>query len=133
MTVISPLIQEAYGVVFTYQLVGEEPYVRLDGRSSAVLRWRGICVVCGNSFECLSFRAPKNLPRSCGIHRPWTAHASICVNSSALFRQATAGSVAFWRAAIGILVSLRQFASICVNLLPKLTHRLQEHFGPTFL
>lgn len=63
------ITDKAAGYVHTYVLTAIAPHTTWSGHASALLYWRGSCVVCGGIVVALSGRRPKELARTCMAHR----------------------------------------------------------------
>ena len=61
---------KAKGYIHTYRLAAIRPYTSpRTGHETALLHWRGSCVVCGTGFIAITGRRPRELARTCLDHR----------------------------------------------------------------
>lgn len=52
-----------------YELLAVEPYVRLDGAITELLRWEAMCAKCGATFHTTSTKKISSISRRCPEHR----------------------------------------------------------------
>jgi hypothetical protein len=58
----------------TFEAIATEPYTRLNGAASLLVRWHGSCAACGTAYEVMGSRNGAHLAINCEAHRGKRRH-----------------------------------------------------------